>query len=87
VGEAGKRKLDIIALQEEEILELEERLEAAERNCRRFVQAVEDYDEEIARMKAERERLLAENAALKSGGLFKWVRFAKARSRKTGGQE
>ena len=86
-GEAGKRKLDIIALQEEEILELEERLEAAERNCRRFVQAVEDYDEEIARMKAERERLLAENAALKSGGLFKWVRFAKARSRKTGGQE
>jgi SAM-dependent methyltransferase len=80
-GGTGGRRYDIIARQEDEILELSRRLTAAEEQCQGFVKSVEHYDAELARLQAERDRLFEENAALKSGGLFKWVRFARARLR------
>jgi SAM-dependent methyltransferase len=79
---AGDEKLRIITRQEEEILSLEKRLRAADEQTRSLAESCACAQDELAAVKREREKMLAELEALKSTGPFKTARYLKARLKK-----
>jgi SAM-dependent methyltransferase len=77
----GDEKMDIITRQENEILDLNRRLEEAELQNRELAEAYRNQQRELEELHRERELLIDENSALKSRGLMKILRLSRARLR------
>lgn len=75
----GREKMDIISRQEKEILEQQRRLEEADEQNRRLAGLAESRGREIEELRADRERLLEENLALKEKGPLKTLRFLRSK--------
>ena len=78
----GRGKLDTISRQEEEILELDRRLQEAQRLVTELGEAGKEQALELDALRCDREALAAENEALKSQGPLRTLRYIKAKLRR-----
>lgn len=79
---AGKEKQDVIARQEEEILALNGRLEAANEQALTLAASNESLSSEVVGLKRERESMASELEALKSTKPFKTARYIRVKVRR-----
>ena len=77
----GREKLDTIIRQEEEILELNRRLQEAQRLVMELGGAGKEQAAEIEALSRDRDALMDENDALKSRGSLRILRFLRAKVR------
>lgn len=78
----GRVKMDTISRQEEEILELDRRLQEAQRLITELGEAEKERALELEALRRDREALASENEALKSQGPLRTLRFIRAKLRR-----